>query len=334
MDEIIPNRLKTIAHIVGFILLPVGLVLLDFSWDTTVAAGEWGEWFRTDIFMEFRLPRVIGSCLAGLLLSWSGLMMQTLFRNPLAGPFLIGITPGASFGIAVITFLGYSIFPDTVNWTVPTLPIAALMGAGVVMLIQWQLYRFWRDIHSLLLAGLILGYFFGAAVDILQQWGEARQLKFFVMWNMGSFDRLQATQLWPMGVAAITGGCILYAGRYKFNNYLLGDIYVQSSGSSLAGIRAALIAGAAVMAALCTAYCGPISFVGILAPHAARKLIGSDAHEKTMWHTASAGISFTVGADFISHYAIANYSLPLNAVLSLAGAPIVFLILFRGNRNP
>jgi len=308
----------------------MGLVWLDLCWDAAVGGGMM-DWFGCEIFTEFRLPRVLGAILSGLLLSWSGLMMQTLFRNPLAGPFLIGITPGASFGIAVVTFLGYSIIPDTVNWTAPTLPLAALAGAGLVMAIQWRMYRYWRDLHSLLLAGLILGYFFGAAVDILQQWGEARQLKFFVMWNMGSFDRLQLSQLWMLGLAAITGGCILYAGRYKFNNYLLGDIYVQSSGSSLAGIRAALIAGAGVMAALCTAYCGPISFVGILAPHAARKLIGSDAHEKTLWHTASAGISFTVGADFIAHYAIPNFSLPLNAVLSLVGAPIVFVILLRKN---
>ncbi len=322
--------MKKNLFLVGFLLLLLLIVVVDLTWDRGEGVGL-GEWLNSDIFYEFRLPRVLGAVLAGVLLSWSGLMMQTLFRNPLAGPFLIGITPGASFGIALVTFLGYALFPDSAGWAVPSLPVAALLGAGLVMMVQWQLYRVWKDINSLLLAGLILGYFFGAAVDILQQWGEARQLKFFVLWNMGSFDRLQVSQLWPLGGAAIAGGCILYAGRYKFNNYLLGDIYVQSSGSSLAGIRAALIAGAAAMAALCTAYCGPISFVGILAPHAARTLLRTDAHEKTLWITALSGIALTVGADFLAHYAIPDFSLPLNAVLSLVGAPIVFIILLRKN---
>ncbi len=322
--------MKNTIRTVGFAVLSILIISMDLLWDRGIDTSV-SMWLRSEIFYDFRLPRVLGAIISGCLLAWSGLMMQTLFRNPLAGPFLIGITPGASFGIAIFTFLGYLIFPDGSNWAIGSLPFAALLGAGLVMVIQWQLYRFWKDTHTLLLAGLILGYFFGAAVDILQQWGEARQLKFFVMWNMGSFDRLQTSQLWPMGLAAITGGFILYAGRYKFNNYLLGDIYVQSSGSSLPGIRAALIAGAAVMAAICTAYCGPISFVGLIAPHAARKLQRTEAHEKTIFPTAISGILLTVASDFIAHYAIPDFSLPLNAVLSLLGAPVVFVILLRKN---
>lgn len=310
------------------IISTVFFAALDLLYDLPPSSSI-SEWLQSDVFFSFRFPRVVGAILGGICLAWSGLMMQTLFRNPLAGPFLIGITPGASFGIAIITFLGGT-FQFSLGFGSafsPTLPAAALIGALGVMGLQWQLHKKWSDLNTLLLGGLILGYFFGAAIDILQRWGEANQLKFYTMWGQGSFDRLDTSQLTPLAIMAIIGGIILYTRRYSFNNYLLGDIHVESAGSNLKNLRKELMVGSAIMAAITTAYCGPISFVGIIAPHLSKMLTKTEAHEKNIALTALIGAALTIAADFIAHYAIPNFGLPLNAVLSIIGAPFVFLIL-------
>ncbi len=317
-----PNRSYGLLAIAATLLFAA----LDLCWDLPLQTSL-AQWLGSDVFYEFRFPRVFGAILGGISLAWSGQMMQTLFRNPLAGPFLIGITPGASFGIAILTFLGGTLQFSLGSAYSPSLPMAALVGALAVMGLQWQLHKKWNDLNTLLLGGLILGYFFSAAIDILQRWGEANQLKFYTMWGQGSFDRLDVAQLNPLAAVAIIGGVILYARRFHFNNYLLGDIHVESAGSNLKTLRKELMVGSAVMAAITTAYCGPISFVGIIAPHLAKMLTKTEAHEKNMALTALFGAALTVAADFISHYAIPNFTLPLNAVLSIIGAPIVMVIL-------
>ncbi len=303
----------------------IGLILLDLWPSQGNAIAFW----QSEIFLELRLPRVLSALIGGIALGWSGLMMQTLFRNPLAGPFLIGITPGATFGVALTTYLGSSLGLNETLSHIAIQPLAALGGAFLVLSIQLAIHKKLSQMHSLLLVGLVLGYFFGAAVDIITQTAQAQQVKQFVMWGMGSFDRVLLKELIPLLGATIMGGLILTYHRHAFNTYLLGDIHVESAGKSAKSLRNWLIVGSATMAAIVTAFCGPISFVGLIAPHISRKIQGTEAHQKNIFTTAMAGGILTLAADIIANNTLENSTLPVNAILSIIGAPLVIWMLAR-----
>ena len=303
----------------------IGLILLDLWPSQGNAIAFW----QSEIFLELRLPRVLSALIGGIALGWSGLMMQTLFRNPLAGPFLIGITPGATFGVALTTYLGSSLGLNETLSHIAIQPLAALGGAFLVLSIQLAIHKKLSQMHSLLLVGLVLGYFFGAAVDIITQTAQAQQVKQFVMWGMGSFDRVLLKELIPLLGATIMGGLILTYHRHAFNTYLLGDIHVESAGKSAKSLRKWLIVGSATMAAIVTAFCGPISFVGLIAPHISRKIQGTEAHQKNIFTTAMAGGLLTLAADIIANNTLENSTLPVNAILSIIGAPLVIWMLAR-----
>lgn len=308
--------------------LLLGMVLLLALWlDLEPLALRWQQAGGEIIFWELHFPRVMAACLGGIALSWSGLMMQTLFRNPLAGPFLIGITPGATFGVALITYLGAQIGIESHGNQFALQPLAALGGAMLVLGIQLALQKKLVQLHSLLLVGLVLGYFFGATVDIITQTAQAQQVKQFVMWGMGSFDRVINAQLNILLAATAFGGMVLYYHRHAFNTYLLGDIHLESAGESVKRLRLWLILGSASMAAIVTAYCGPISFVGLIAPHISRKIQHTESHGANFITTALAGALLTLVADVLANQLLPNQILPINAILSLIGAPVVILML-------
>ena len=313
----------------------LALLLIVALWvDMEPLADRWKEAGGSMIFWELHFPRVMAACIGGIALAWSGLMMQTLFRNPLAGPFLIGITPGATFGVALVTFLGANLgLTDTLQqWHILAVqPLAALGGALLVLSIQLLLHKKLSQIHSLLLIGLVLGYFFGAAVDIITQTAQAQQVKQFVMWGMGGFDRVIPSQLYILVITTLFGGGILAYHRHSFNTYLLGDIHLESAGKSTKSIQLWLILGSASMAAIITAYCGPISFVGLIAPHISRKVQGTESHQSNILTTAFSGALLTLSADYVANNLLSNSILPINAILSLIGAPLVIWILARKN---
>lgn len=308
--------------------LLLGILLLIAIWlDLEPLAQRWQQTGGKTIFWDLHFPRVMAATLGGIALSWSGLMMQTLFRNPLAGPFLIGITPGATFGVALITYLGATIGLEDTGTQFALQPLAALGGALLVLSIQLALHKKLTQLHALLLVGLVLGYFFGAAVDIITQTAQAQQVKQFVMWGMGGFDRVIPSQLYIISISTLIGGAILSYHRHAFNTYLLGDIHVESAGKSIKNLRLWLIIGSASMAAIITAYCGPVSFVGLIAPHISRKIQGTESHGPNILTTAFAGALLTLTADALANQLLSNNILPINAILSLIGAPVVILML-------
>lgn len=310
--------------------LLLGVILgVLFLADLEPYAARWQVPGGDFIFWDLHFPRVLAALLGGVALSWSGLMMQTLFRNPLAGPFLIGITPGASFGVALITYLGAKLGLDNNGTSFALQPLAALGGALLVLSIQLALHKKLSQIHSLLLVGLVLGYFFGAAVDIITQTAQAQQVKQFVMWGMGGFDRVLPSQLPVIGFSTALGLLILLLHKHAFNAYLLGDIHVESAGKSVKQLRLWLIIGSASMASIVTAFCGPVSFVGLIAPHISRKINGTESHGPNILTTAFAGAALTLTADVLANQLIPNSILPLNAILSIIGAPVVIFMLAR-----
>ena len=312
------------------LLLGIFLAIITFL-DLEPLSPRWTQPGGDSIFWDLHFPRVMAAAIGGIALSWSGLMMQTLFRNPLAGPFLIGITPGATFGVALITYLGANLGLEDTGAQFALQPLAALGGALLVLSIQLALHKKLSQLHALLLVGLVLGYFFGAAVDIITQTAQAQQVKQFVMWGMGGFDRVIPSQLYILGASTLIGGGILTYHRHAFNVYLLGDIHVESAGKSIKHLRLLLIVGSASMAAIVTAYCGPVSFVGLIAPHISRKIQKTESHGPNILTAAFAGAALTLTADILANQLLPNSILPINAILSIIGAPVVIFMLARKN---
>ncbi|MFZ9969736.1 MAG: FecCD family ABC transporter permease [Bacteroidia bacterium] len=292
----------------------------------------WELWFDAPVenaylWWEFRWPRVLGGLMAGATLALSGLFLQTLFRNPLAGPFLIGISPGATLAMALGLF-GIEQYQG-VQLSLNGQIALALLGAFAALALQLFLSRRQRSTESLLLIGMVLSFAFGAATDLLQNLASAERLKMFSLWNMGSFERLTLAQL--PGLAILLTGLmgLAFWRAAAMDSFLLGDTYAQSGGLSLKQMRGWLIAGGAAGAAWITALCGPISFIGLVAPHIARELLGSGSHRRLWIHSAIWGSFLALSADFLAHHLLPHHLLQVNAVSALIGAPVLLYSLLR-----
>ena len=282
-------------------------------------------------FWEFRVPRVMGAVGAGVLLSVAGILMQTLFRNPLAGPYLVGVTPGASFGIAVslfaqpwLTSLGFTLGMDSL--------LASVLGALLAMSIQLALNKGFENTTKLLLTGMVLSFLFGAAVDLLQNIGNMEQIKQFTLWGMGSFERVTRDQLIWILIPSLLGIALSWSLRHALDTYLLGDQYAQTSGVNIRGLRRSMIWIGAILSGWATAFCGPVSFVGLVAPHIAKRLARSDSHGKILLPSVLWGIFICVTADLLAHALIPGITLQVNAICAIIGAPIL-LSSFRKRRD-
>lgn len=273
-------------------------------------------------FFEFRFPRVLAAILGGATLSLAGLIMQTLFRNPLAGPFLVGITPGATFGMAVNLFLFRELQQLGIDFMGNSI-VASVIGALLALLLQLSLNRGFENTTRLLLTGMVLSFLFSAGTDLLQTIGDLETIKQFTFWGMGSFERVTLDQI-PILVPPLMAGILIVLGnRFKMDAYLLGDLYAQSSGVAIRNLRILMILSGAILAGIITAYCGPVSFVGLVAPHIAKRLLGSESHSKTLLPSILWGIFLCVSADCIAHNLISGITLQINAIMALIGAPIL-----------
>ena len=288
----------------------------------------WGDaWKHEYLLWEFRIPRVIGALVGGSTLALSGVFLQTLFRNPLAGPFLIGISPGATLAMA----LGLFWAEQQWGWLLGTTEqiLLALGGAFLALLLQLGLARKHSHPYQLLLVGMVLSFVFGAATDLLQNVASAERLKMFSLWSMGSFERVTLDSL-PSIVGLFMGLLALALMiSTRMDAYLLGDLYAQSGGLSLKKTRHWMIAGGAVGAAWMTAICGPISFIGLVAPHIARELLSSASHRKLILHSAVWGAFLATTADFLAHHLMQHQLLQVNAVSALIGGPILLWSLLK-----
>lgn len=279
--------------------------------------------FENIIFTEFRIPRVASAILAGGSLAVSGLIMQTLFRNPLAGPFLVGITPGASFGIAVVLFAQPWLSQFHLAH-ISTLT-ASIVGAFLALSIQLILNRGFASTTRLLLTGMVLSFLFAAGVDLMQNIGNIEQIKQFSLWGMGSFERVRPIDTPILMLPLIVGVFFVAWNRYKLDSYLLGDIYATSAGINVSKIRKSMIWIGAIIAGWVTAYCGPISFVGLIAPHIAKRIYQDESHGVVLFPSILWGMFLCVSADLLAHNLIDGITLQVNAICALIGAPILIV---------
>ncbi len=288
------------------------------------------------IVHTIRLPKAITAVLAGAALSVSGLQMQTLFRNPLADPFVLGISAGASLGVAIVVLtvgsVGSVLIAGLGFLGDLSLAVAAIMGAAAVLGCVLLVSRSVQSVMTLLILGLMFGYATGAFVSILIYFSVPEQIQSYILWTFGSFGSVTWRQM-PVLICAIFLGLLLAFLCIKpLNALLLGENYARSMGLNVKRIRLWVLISASVLAGATTAFCGPIAFLGLAVPHLCRSLLHTSDHRVLMPAVTCLGATLALLSDLIAHLPGSQFVLPLNAVTSLIGAPIViWFILHRKN---
>ena len=271
------------------------------------------------ILTKFRLPRIATALMAGAALPVCGLQMQTLFRNPLAGPYVLGISSGASFGAAIVV-LGAGATGIVATWS---LAIAAWIGAGTVMLLLlFVSYRI-KDVMTILILGIMFSSGLAAIISIMQYFSQAAALKSFVIWSMGSLGNVTGAQLTIMAWAILPLLMVTLSYSKVLNGLMLGEEYAVSMGVRIQRTRLVIFATTSIMAGTITAFCGPIGFIGIAVPHMARFLLNRSDHRVLMPASMLTGMVVMVFSDIVSRLPGTEQILPINAVTSLIGIPVV-----------
>jgi iron complex transport system permease protein len=286
------------------------------------------------IIFKFRIPKALTALTVGIALSLSGLQMQTVFRNPMAGPYVLGISSGASLGVAFV-ILGFSaqMLPGNLqglgNWV---LVVASWLGAGTIMILIMYISVRVQDIMTVLILGIMLSSGISAIVSIMQYFSNETMLKAYVIWTMGSLGNLTAQQLQVL-LISVTAGIILNLVSIKMlNALLLGENYAASIGLNVRFARIVIFTGTSILAGSVTAFCGPIGFIGIAVPHIARIIFRTSDHKILIPATIFIGGSVMLLSDIISQLPGSDSVLPVNSVTSLVGIPVVIWVILRNRK--
>ncbi|MBQ7856411.1 MAG: iron ABC transporter permease [Alistipes sp.] len=293
---------------------------------SALVGGEVSESVRS-IVLDIRLVKGIVALLAGAALSASGLQMQTLFHNPLAGPYILGVSAGASFGVALF-LLGAPLLGLSASWLSVGTAGAAWIGAAAVLFIIIALSRRIKDIMVILILGMMFSSALGAVVEIMQYLSDEASLKSFVVWTMGSLGDITYSQLALLAPLILAGILLAVATVKPMNLLLLGETYARTSGINLSRTRALTLISTTLLAGTVTAFCGPIGFVGIAAPHLARMLFRSADHRILLPASIIVGGVMMLLGDIISKLLL----LPINTITALMGIPIVIYIVTRNRK--
>ena len=307
---------------VGSVAVPLGDV-----W-AALTGGDCNPAIR-DIILRIRLLKAITALLAGAALAASGLQMQTLFRNPLAGPYVLGISSGAGLGVALF-LLGAPLLGVSAHSFVQSLGIAgaAWLGAALVLLVVMAVSRRIKDIMVILILGMMFGSGISSVVEILQYLSSEAALKSFVIWTMGSLGDVTSGNLALM-LPVVAAGLVLSVAAIKpLNLLLLGENYARTMGLNVQRTRTLLFLSTVLLAGTVTAFCGPVGFIGLAVPHLARMLFASADHRVLMPGSMLAGAALLLVCDLISK----TLALPINTVTALMGIPVVIVVVVR-NRN-
>lgn len=314
--------------LLGSVIIPVKQVFRAFS-----PGAEMNEAYRT-IVMEFRLPKALTAVLTGAALSLSGLQMQTVFRNPLAGPYVLGISAGASLGVALFV-LGFSsvvavgVFSAAGAWS---LALVAWIGSFLVMMLVLYVSSRVRDIMTLLILGILFTSAVAAVVSIMQYFSSESMLKAFVIWTMGSLGSVTRAQLMVLG-PAIGAGILLALIKIKdLNAFLLGEEYARSLGVSIKSSRVIIFLSASLLAGTITAFCGPVGFIGIAVPHLCRVVFKTTNHLVLVPAVLLLGSIVMLFSDMVSQLPGMQTTLPINSVTALIGIPVIIWMIVKNRK--
>ena len=337
-----PKKSTWLTFLLLFLVLVTLFILDIFLGSVSLKVGDvWKALFSSGseqitetIVLNFRLPKAITAVLAGMALSVSGLQMQTIFRNPMAGPDILGITSGASLGVAFVV-LGFSgsFSPEFLkgfgNWM---LAIAAWIGAGALMMVILALSVRIKDIMTILILGIMLSSGIAAVVILMQYFSSESLLKSYVVWTMGSLGNLTGNQLTVLSVSVFAGIILCLASSKMLNALLLGENYAKSIGLNVIGARVVVFVCSSILAGSVTAFCGPIGFIGIAVPHLARLLLKTSDHTKLIPGAIMIGGAVLLLSDIISQLPGSGQNLPLNAVTSILGIPVVIWVIVKNRK--
>lgn len=286
----------------------------------------------SDIVWDFRMTKALTCILAGGALSIGGLQMQTLFRNALAGPDVLGITSGASLAVAIVMLsrsFGPVFFAAPPPWIVV---LSASLGCSLVFLIITMIAQKLRDNTSLLIVGLMVGATASSLVSVLQFISKAEDQKSFLLWTFGTLGRLGWEEIRVLFLILIVGGLIGLFSTKSLNAWLLGNNYAQSLGVNMNRSRVLIIVSTCILTGSVTAFCGPIAFIGLAVPHLTRLIIKTNDHRVLLPSVTFGGGALMLFCDTISQLPGTAYVLPLNAITALIGAPVVVWIILRAKR--
>jgi len=300
---------RNISFAIGGILLLV-LSLTDLLWRHHLA--------NDDIIFMLRLPRIVTALIAGGALAVSGAQMQSVFRNPLADPHIMGISAGAAFGAAIATMTGCA---DVSIVTASC--IGAASSASAVIAASGR----FKNAATLLIFGVMLGFIVNAAVTALQFSTDAESLKIFYSWSAGSFSSSRWKDIIIMAIALASGIIFPLSGHKRLDIILFGDDFAQLAGGNLKVTRFLALTSCCLMTGAITAFCGPIGFIGIVAPHIARFVFRTSAHRIVIPGSLLTGCIIAVSADLISQ--ISPIPVPVSSTMALIGIPVVIYILYR-----
>lgn len=326
--------LVVILAIVFFMDLFLGSVRLNPNEVLRAIFGVSGPEAET-IVMKFRFPKAFTALIVGMALSVSGLQMQTLFRNPLAGPYVLGVSSGASLGVAFV-ILGFSSGMTMLNlqglgnWILVS---AAWAGAGAVMLLVMIISSRVRDIMTILILGIMLAGGISSIVSIMQYFSNETMLKAYVIWTMGSLGNLSTSQVRILAISVTIGLILAVISVRILNVLLLGENYAGSLGLNIRLSRVLIFTTTSILAGSVTAFCGPIGFIGIAVPHIVRNIFKTSDHSILLPGTLVAGGIIMIISDIVAQLPGSDSLLPINSVTSLIGMPVVIWVIMRNRHN-
>ncbi|MEZ7874626.1 MAG: iron ABC transporter permease [Bacteroidales bacterium] len=310
--------------ILGSVIIPVRELFASITNNSSIS-------YVNDILWNFRIPKVITALLAGVALSVCGLQMQTLFRNPLADPFILGISSGAGLGVALFV-MGSSAFGISMAGSIFfNLGIAAAAwagAAGVTLLILLVSHRL-KENSSLLIFGIMIGSITSAIITLIQYFSSSSELKAFVTWTMGSFSGLTSAQIWIMSMLVFPGIVLSVYNIKELNILLQGEAYAKSLGLNLERTRRRILIATTLLAGSITAFCGPIGFIGIAVPHIARLLFRNADHKVLVPATALTGAAIMVFTDMVAQLPGQSGVIPINTVSALIGVPVILYLIMK-----
>lgn len=334
------GKLVIIAVLILVLLalnLLLGSVKIPFADTLGILFGDRSNEIFSNIILKSRLPQALVAIMAGAGLAVSGLQMQTVFRNPLAGPSVLGISSGASLGVAIVVMMSSSIAGVSLSrmgYAGDTaISIAAIIGSLAVMaLIVWVARKVKGNV-TLLIIGVMIGYLVTAIVGVLKFFSAEEDIKAFVVWGLGSFARVSGDQMLLFVTMMLVLLPLSFLLVKTLNLMLLGDDYARNLGLNVSRSRTLVILNSGVLVAIVTAYCGPIMFVGLAVPHLCRALFKTSDHRILVPGTILTGAALALLCSLIARMPGFEGALPVNSVTALIGAPVIAYVIFKRRKD-
>ncbi len=324
--------LLTLLLFLTFLDLYIGSIEISFSEIVEILTYQNTQDSQKNIVIfQIRLPRVLAAIVSGAALAVSGLLMQTVFRNPLAGPDVLGVTAGAGLGVALfILGIGhFSNFLFVEKISAWSLILSATAGAAAVLILIYLVTIRLKDIMSILIIGILIGSGVVAIVNVLQYFSNAELLKSYVIWTMGSLSGLSAEQMPIYSLIVLIFVIAAFFISKRLNILLLGEQYARISGVNLVISRLLIFSITCVLSASVTAFCGPIAFVGVAVPHITKILVKTTNHFILIPFNLFLGAIVMLTSDIISNTLISGKIIPINSITAIIGIPVVIWIVIR-----